>query len=127
MIGTYALSAGYYDAYYRHAQKVRTLLRKDFEDAFAKVDVIVSPTTPHPAYIIGANDNDPVAMYLEDIFVAPQTLAGIPAISVPCGFSTEGMPLGLQIIGPQWGEETILKVAHAYEQATEWSERKPIL
>ncbi|MDP7477367.1 MAG: Asp-tRNA(Asn)/Glu-tRNA(Gln) amidotransferase subunit GatA [Candidatus Peribacteraceae bacterium] len=125
MIGTYALSAGYYDAYYRHAQKVRTLFRKDFEEAFAKVDVIVSPTTPHPAYVIGQNDNDPVAMYLEDIFVAPQTLAGIPAISVPCGFSTEGMPLGLQIMGPQWGEETIFKVAHAYEQATDWNERRP--
>ena len=127
MIGTYALSAGYYDAYYRHAQKVRTLFRKDFEDAFAKVDVIVSPTTPHPAYIIGANDDDPVAMYLEDIFVAPQTLAGIPAISVPCGFSVEGMPLGLQIMGPQWGEETILKVANAYEKATDWAEKKPNL
>jgi len=115
MIGTYALSAGYYDAYYRKAQRVRTLIKKDFEEAFKKVDVILSPVSPTPAFTVGAHAGDPVAMYLEDIFLCSQPLAGIPAISVPCGISKKGLPMGLQIIGRQFDEETVLHVAHAKE------------
>ncbi len=114
MIGTYALSAGYYDAYYRKAQKVRTLIKKDFEEAFKKVDVILSPVSPTPAFPVGAHSGDPVAMYLEDIFLCTQPLAGIPAISVPCGQSKEGLPIGLQIMGKQFDEETVLRAAHAF-------------
>ncbi|MBI1934586.1 Asp-tRNA(Asn)/Glu-tRNA(Gln) amidotransferase subunit GatA, partial [Candidatus Peregrinibacteria bacterium] len=125
MLGTFALSAGYYDAYYRQAQKVRTLLAHDFEEAFQKVDVIISPVSPTPAFTIGAHEGDPVAMYLEDIFLCPQPMAGIPALSLPCGFSREGLPIGLQIMGPQWEEGRVLQVGHAYEQATEWHKRKP--
>ena len=132
MIGTYALSAGYYDAYYRKAQKVRTLIKKDFEEAFKKVDVILSPVSPTPAFKIGEKVDDPVAMYLEDVFLSSQVLAGIPALSIPCGYTTRhpeeaerseavskgGLPIGLQIMGPQFGEETILRAAHAYEKST---------
>lgn len=117
MIGTYALSAGYFDAYYRKAQKVRTLIKKDFDDAFKTVDLILSPTSPTPAFTIGAHADDPVAMYLEDIFMGAQPLAGIPAISVPCGSSKAGLPIGVQLMGAQFGEETILNAAHAYEQS----------
>lgn len=129
MIGTYALSAGYYDAYYRQAQKVRTVIREDFERAFNAADVIISPVSPTPAFTVGAHTDDPVAMYLEDVFTVPQVMAGIPAISVPCGFSkaTKGapeLPIGLQIMGPQWGEETVLRAAHAYQKATEWHTKK---
>jgi len=127
MIGTYALSAGYFDAYYLKAQKVRTLIRKDFEDAFQKVDVILSPVSPHPAFIVGANSADPVAMYLEDVFTVAQVMAGIPCLSVPCGMSKEGLPIGLQLMGPQWGERAILNAAYAYEQATEWHTKKPTI
>jgi aspartyl-tRNA(Asn)/glutamyl-tRNA(Gln) amidotransferase subunit A len=127
MIGTYALSAGYYDAYYRQAQKVRTLIKQDFDNAFKEVDIILSPVSPTPAFSVGAHANDPVAMYLEDIFLDGQVMAGIPCLSVPCGFSHEGLPIGLQVMGPQWGEEVILKAAHAYEKATEWHMRKPAL
>jgi aspartyl-tRNA(Asn)/glutamyl-tRNA(Gln) amidotransferase subunit A len=127
MIGTYALSAGYFDAYYRQAQKVRTLICRDFAEAFKSVDVILSPVSPTPAFTIGAHANDPVAMYLEDIFLCTQPMAGIPALSVPCGFTENNLPIGLQLMGPQWGEETILKADHAYEQATEWRTRKPVL
>lgn len=127
MIGTYALSAGYYDAYYRQAQKVRTLIKQDFDEAFQNVDVILSPVTPNVAFKIGAHDGDPVAMYLEDIFLDSQVMAGIPALSVPCGFDKENMPIGLQIMGPQWGEEIVLRVGDAYEKQTEWHGRKPTL
>ena len=127
MLGTYALSAGYYDAYYRKAQKVRTLIQKDFTDAFENVDAIVSPVTPTPAFAMGAHDNDPLAMYLEDVFTVSQALAGIPSLSVPCGFSSDGLPIGLQIMGPHWGEERVLQIGHAYEQATDWHTRKPEL
>ena len=127
MLGTYALSAGYYDAYYRQAQKVRALLKKDFDDAFKKVDVILSPVSPTPAFKIGAHENDPVAMYLEDVFTVTQPMAGIPALSIPCGFSKDNLPIGLQIMGAQWQEEMVLRVGHAYEKATEWSKRKPAL
>lgn len=126
MIGTYALSAGYYDAYYRQAQKVRTLIKKDFEDAYKTVDAIISPVAPTPAFKVGEM-SDPLSMYLQDVFVIPQAMAGIPALSVPCGFSTKNLPMGLQIMGPQWGEETVLKIGHAYEQATDWHTKKPKL
>ncbi len=116
MVGTYALSAGYYDAYYRQAQKVRTLIKREFEEAFTKVDVILSPVSPTPAFTVGAHTDDPVAMYLEDVFVIAQAMAGIPALSVPCGLSSNKLPIGLQLVGPQWEEGRILKVAHAYEQ-----------
>ncbi len=127
MIGTYALSAGYFDAYYRQAQKVRALIKRDFDEAFKQVDVILSPVSPHPAFRVGAHENDPVAMYLEDVFTVPQVMAGIPALSVPCGLSKEHLPIGLQIMGPQWGEETVLNVGAAYERATDWHTRKPAL
>ncbi|MDO8649591.1 MAG: Asp-tRNA(Asn)/Glu-tRNA(Gln) amidotransferase subunit GatA [Candidatus Peregrinibacteria bacterium] len=127
MIGTYALSAGYFDAYYRKAQKIRTLIKEDFRAAYEKVDVIISPVTPTPAFKVGAHTDDPVSMYLEDAFLSGQVMAGIPALSVPCGFSKEGLPMGLQITGQQWKEEVILRAAHAYEQATEWQTKKPTL
>lgn len=127
MIGTYALSAGYYDAYYLKAQKVRTLIKKDFDDAFTKVDLILSPIAPTPAFKVGAHAGDPVAMYLEDAFTLPQVMGGIPALSVPSGFSTAGLPIGLQIMGPQWGEAKILSAAYAYEQSEGWQQRKPSL
>ena len=127
LIGTYALSAGYFDAYYRKAQKVRTLITKDFEDAFASVDAIISPVGPNVSFKIGAHEGDPLAMYLEDVFTIPQVMAGIPALSVPCGFDSNNMPIGLQIMGPQWGEEVVLKVGEAYEKATQWNEKKPNL
>jgi aspartyl-tRNA(Asn)/glutamyl-tRNA(Gln) amidotransferase subunit A len=125
MLGTYALSAGYYDAYYLKAQKVRTLIRSDFDKAYADVDVIVTPTAPHTAFPIGDKVNDPLQMYLEDIFTIPTSLAGTCGVSVPCGFDNENLPIGLQILGPAFGEDVILRVAHAYEQATEWHKRAP--
>ncbi len=115
MLGTYALSAGYYDAYYRKAQQVRTLLARDFEQAFAKVDVIVSPTAPSTAFKLGEKTDDPVAMYLNDIYTVTADLVGIPGISVPCGNSKEGLPIGFQILGKHFDEGTVLRVAHAYE------------
>lgn len=127
MIGAYVLSAGYVDKYYRQAQKVRTLIKKDFDDAFQKVDVLLAPTSPNTAFKIGAHANDPIAMYLEDVFTGAQALAGIPALSIPCGFSTDNLPIGLQIMGPQWEEARLLQVGHAYQQATDWHTRKPKL
>ncbi len=130
MLGTYALSAGYYDAYYRKAQQVRTLIRRDFDRAFESVDVLVTPTAPHPAFKLGAKLDDPLQLYLEDIFVTTASLAGLPAISVPCGMSDqEGiqLPLGMQIIGKHFDESTILRVAHAYEQTTPWHTMSPVL
>lgn len=126
MLGTFALSSGYYDAYYKKAQKVRTLIKKDFEDVFEKYDVIVGPTTPTPAFKIGENVNDPLTMYANDILTIPVNLAGVPGISVPCGF-TNGLPLGLQIIGKHFDEETVYKVAYAFEQATDYHKQKPTL
>ncbi|TRZ36133.1 Asp-tRNA(Asn)/Glu-tRNA(Gln) amidotransferase subunit GatA [Niallia circulans] len=126
MLGTFALSSGYYDAYYKKAQKVRTLIKKDFEDVFEKYDVIVGPTTPTPAFKIGENVNDPLTMYANDILTIPVNLAGVPGISVPCGFSN-GLPLGLQIIGKHFDEESVYKVAYAYEQATDYHKQKPTL
>jgi len=117
MLGTYALSAGYYDAYYLKAQKVRTLLARDFQAAFSKVDAIVTPTSPTAAFRLGEKSNDPLAMYLADIYTVTADLAGIPGISVPCGETREKLPIGLQILGKHFDEATILRVAHAYERA----------
>ncbi len=125
MLGTYALSAGYYDAYYGKAQQVRTLIKRDFDEAFSKVDVIAAPTTPKTAFRIDENSSDPLAMYLEDVFTLPASLAGVCGMSQPCGFDQGGLPIGMQLIGPAFGEEAILKVGYAYEQATEWHKRTP--
>ncbi|MDR3579372.1 MAG: Asp-tRNA(Asn)/Glu-tRNA(Gln) amidotransferase subunit GatA [Oryzomonas sp.] len=124
MLGTYALSSGYYDAYYVKAQKVRTLIMGDFTRAFENVDVILTPVAPTPAFKIGEKTNDPLQMYLSDIFTIPVNLAGTCAMSVPAGFSALGLPIGLQLIGRPFGEETILRAGHAFEQATEWHTRK---
>lgn len=124
MLGTYALSAGYYDAYYLKAQQVRTLLRRDFERAFEQVDVLVSPVAPSVAFELGAKTDDPLQMYLIDVFTVSLNLVGVCGISVPCGFS-EGMPVGLQIIGPALGESTILRTAYQYQQAAEWHTQRP--
>ena len=120
MLGTYTLSAGYYDAYYLKAQQVRTLIKQDFEKVFEKCDCIISPTTPTAAFRIGEKIDDPLQMYLSDIFTIPANLAGIPAVSIPCGFTGENLPIGLQIMGRAFDEETILRIAYAYEQSTNW-------
>lgn len=124
-IGTYALSAGYYDAYYLRAQKVRTLIKQDFENAFARVDVLISPTAPTTAFKAGEKTDDPVSMYLSDLMTIPVNLAGLPALSVPCGFDSQGMPIGMQIVGDVLREDLILEVAYAYEQATNWHVKTP--
>jgi aspartyl-tRNA(Asn)/glutamyl-tRNA(Gln) amidotransferase subunit A len=125
MLGTYALSSGYYDAYYLRAMKVRTLLRKDFERAFAEVDVICSPTAPTTAFKIGEKSNDPLAMYLADVYTISANLAGIPALSVPCGFDSGGLPIGMQLMGPGFSEATLLNIAHQYQASTNHLERTP--
>lgn len=125
ILGTYVLSAGYYEAYYRKASQVRTLMRIDFEEAFQKVDVIVTPTAPTPAFRIGEKVEDPLQMYLSDIHTIPVNLAGIPAISVPCGFSHEGLPIGLQIMGRHFDEGMLLRVAYTFEQNTDFHLKKP--
>ncbi|HTY77275.1 MAG TPA: Asp-tRNA(Asn)/Glu-tRNA(Gln) amidotransferase subunit GatA [Candidatus Bathyarchaeia archaeon] len=126
MLGTYALSAGYYDAYYGKAQRVRTLVLRDFQRAFERVDVIVAPTTPSVAFKLGERE-DPLQMYLNDVFTIPVNLAGLPGLSMPAGFTQSGLPIGLQIIGKAFDEATILRAARAYEAATPWRERKPEL
>ncbi|MBO4548458.1 MAG: Asp-tRNA(Asn)/Glu-tRNA(Gln) amidotransferase subunit GatA, partial [Abditibacteriota bacterium] len=126
MIGTYALSAGYYDAYYLKAQKVRTLVKNDFDRVFAGYDVIISPTSPGTAFGIGEQTDDPYTMKLADICTIPANLAGIPAMSLPCGFDSKGLPIGLQIMAPALGEETMLKAAFAFEQTTDFR-KKPAL
>jgi len=125
MIGTYALSAGYYDAYYLKAQKLRRLIAEDFTRAFAHCDVILGPATPTTAFKLGAKTDDPVAMYLNDIYTVPVNLAGLPGLSVPAGFDRQGLPIGLQIIGKYFDEARLLNVAHRYQQATEWHRRAP--
>ncbi len=127
MLGTYALSSGYYDAYYKKAQQVRTLIKNDFENAFKKVDIVVTPTSPTAAFRLGEKTEDPLQMYLADIFTISVNLAGVPAISIPCGFTSGNLPAGLQLIGKHFDEETILKTAYAYEQSTDWHRRKPAL
>ncbi len=123
MLGTYALSAGYYDAYYGQAQKVRTLIKRDFDQAFEQVDVIACPVAPTTAFALGARTDDPLAMYLEDVFTLPPSLAGLCGLSVPCGFDSQGLPVGLQLLGPAFGEETVLRTGHVYEQAAGWWQR----
>jgi len=125
ILGTYVLSAGYYEEYYRKASQVRTLTRKDFEDAFRQVDVIMAPTAPTPAFRIGEKTENPLQMYLSDIFTIPVNLAGIPAISIPCGFSHENLPIGLQIMGKHFDEGMLLKVAYTFEQTTDFHLKKP--
>lgn len=126
MLGTYALSSGYYDAYYVKAQKTRTLVKRDFDTAFAQVDAIVTPTSPSVAFRFGEKSDDPVAMYLCDVFTIPASMAGIPGLSITCGFKGD-LPIALQILGPALGEEICLRVAHAYEQASPWRRRSPAL
>jgi len=125
ILGTYVLSAGYYEAYYRKASQVRTLMRKDFEDAFRQVDVILAPTAPTPAFRIGEKTEDPLQMYLSDIFTIPVNIAGIPGISIPCGFSRENLPIGLQMMGKHFDEGMLLRVAYAFEQNTDFHLKKP--
>jgi len=125
MLGTYALSSGYYDAYYLKAQRVRTLIKNDFEEAFKIVDAIVAPTTPEVAFKIGEKTQDPIKMYLSDVLTIPCNIAGLPGISVPCGFSTDGLPIGIQVLGKPFDEETVLHVAYAYEQHTDWRKATP--
>lgn len=125
MLGTYALSAGYYEAYYRKASQVRMLIRRDFDEAFRKCAVIAAPVAPTPAFRLGEKIDDPLTMYLSDIFTISVNLAGIPGISVPCGFSRLNLPIGLQILGPPFGEPVVLQTAHAFEQATDFHKRKP--
>ncbi|MBE9178416.1 Asp-tRNA(Asn)/Glu-tRNA(Gln) amidotransferase subunit GatA [Oculatella sp. LEGE 06141] len=127
MIGTYALSAGYYDAYYLKAQKVRTLIKQDFERAFAQVDILVCPTSPTTAFKAGANADDPLSMYLLDLMTIPANLAGLPAISLPCGFDDKGLPIGIQMIANVLREDLLFEAAYAYEQATSWHHQKPPL
>ena len=124
MTGTYVLSAGYYDAYYLKAQKVRRLITDDFARAFEQVDVLIGPTTPTPAFAIGAKIDDPVTMYLNDIYTIGANLAGLPAMSIPCGF-VDGLPVGLQIIGPHFAEARLLNAAHPYQRETDWHTRVP--
>ena len=125
MLGTYALSSGYYDAYYLKAQKVRTLIREDFKNAWGKVDVIVTPTTPETAFGINEKTDDPIKMYLSDVLTIPCNIAGIPGLSTPCGFSSSNLPIGLQILGKSFDEESILRVAHAYEKVNNWNLKTP--
>jgi aspartyl-tRNA(Asn)/glutamyl-tRNA(Gln) amidotransferase subunit A len=127
MIGTYALSAGYYDAYYLKAQKVRTLIKQDFDAAFAQVDVLVCPTAPTTSFRAGEKTDDPLSMYLSDLMTIPVNLAGLPGLSLPCGFDQKGLPIGLQLIANVLREDQLLHVAYAYEQATEWHGRSPKL
>ncbi len=125
MIGTYALSAGYYDAFYNKARKVQTLIRQDFQNAFEKVDVILTPTAAEPAFKLGEKTSDPIKMYLSDIFTNPTNLAGLPGISLPCGYTNDGLPIGLQFIGKPFDEQNVLNAAYAYESNTDWNKRRP--
>lgn len=127
MLGTYALSAGYYDAYYGQAQKARTLIKQDFEAAFELVDVIAAPVAPTTAFAIGAHADDPLAMYLEDVFTLPANLAGVPGISFPVGFDENDLPVGMQLMGPRFREEVLFQAAQAYQEVTDWHRRQPYL
>ena len=126
MLGTYVLSAGYYDAYYRKAQQVRALIRNDFLDAFKQCDAIITPTSPTAAFSLGEKVDDPLAMYLNDIYTVTANLAGVPGLSAPCGLSSERLPIGYQLLGPYWSEPTLFKLAHAYEQARPFAEKPPV-
>ena len=126
LIGTYALSAGYVEAFYKKAQQVRTLIRREFERAFEQVDVLLTPTAPTTAFQPGEHANDPLAMYLADLLTIPANLAGLPAISVPCGFDSKGLPIGLQLMAPVLEEEPLLRVAHQYERAAQVMGQRPV-
>lgn len=125
MLGTYALSAGYYDAYYGQAQKVRTLIKQDFEQAFDMVDMVACPVAPSTAFKLGEHTDDPLAMYLEDVFTLPANLAGVPGLTFPVGFDARGLPVGMQLMGPHYKEDSLLRAAHAYQQVTDWHMRSP--
>src|SRR5262249_22815671 len=125
MLGTYVLSAGYYDAYYLKAQQVRTLILRDYTCAFDRVDVVAMPTSPTPAFKLGERASDPLQMYLADVFTVSANLAGLPALSVPCGFTGDGLPVGLQLTGRPFDERTLLLIADAYERDTEWWRQQP--
>jgi aspartyl-tRNA(Asn)/glutamyl-tRNA(Gln) amidotransferase subunit A len=125
MLGTYALSAGYYDAYYLKAQKVRTLIKQDFEKAFEEVDILITPTTPSTAFKAGEKTADPLSMYLSDLMTIPVNLAGLPGISIPCGFDDNGMPIGIQLIANVLREDLLLQASYAYEQSTTWHQQSP--
>ncbi len=127
MLGTYSLSAGYYDAFYLKAAKVRALMKKEYEDVFKKVDALVAPVSPSTAFKIGEKVNDPLAMYAADTLTVPAGLCGLPGLSVPAGFDKNGLPIGMQILGNQYKEENILRVGHAFERATDWHAKKPSL
>ncbi|MBN1586198.1 MAG: Asp-tRNA(Asn)/Glu-tRNA(Gln) amidotransferase subunit GatA [Candidatus Omnitrophica bacterium] len=127
LLGTYALSTGYYDQYYLKAQKVRTLIRKDFEEAFKLCDCVATPTSPTVAFKFGERTKDPLSMYLSDVFTIPANLSGVPAISIPCGFDAQGLPVGLQLLAPAFGEEILFRVGDAYERSCEWSSKQPDL
>jgi aspartyl-tRNA(Asn)/glutamyl-tRNA(Gln) amidotransferase subunit A len=125
ILGTYVLSAGYYDAYYRQAQQVRTLIREDYAAALSAVDVIAMPTSPTPAFKLGERTDDPVQMYLSDVFTVGANLAGLPAVTVPCGLTAGRLPIGLQLTGRPMDDATVLRVADLYERATPWSKERP--
>ena len=127
MLGTYALSSGYYDAYYTKAQAVRTLIKREFDQVFEEVDLLVTPVTPTPAFQLGEKIEDPLQMYLSDLYTISASLAGIPAISIPSGFSQKGLPIGLQIMGRPFEEETVLRAARAYEMVTNWRKKRPAI
>jgi aspartyl-tRNA(Asn)/glutamyl-tRNA(Gln) amidotransferase subunit A len=127
ILGTYVLSAGYYDAYYGRAQKVRTLIRRDFERAFAEVDAIVTPTSPVPAFELGERTTDPLAMYLADVFTLAVNLAGIPGMNVPAGFTQDNLPIGMQLLGPWFEEARLLRIARAFERETSFAQKRPPL
>ncbi|MBI3333543.1 MAG: Asp-tRNA(Asn)/Glu-tRNA(Gln) amidotransferase subunit GatA, partial [Candidatus Omnitrophica bacterium] len=126
ILGTFVLSSGYYEAYYGHALKARTLIKGDFDRAFQQVDCLVTPTSPTPPFRLGEKMEDPLTMYLSDIYTISVNLAGVPALSLPCGFTRSGLPIGMQLIGKPFAEETLLRVGHAYEQATDWHRRAAI-
>jgi len=125
MIGTYALSSGYYDAYYRQAQKVRTLIKNDFDEALKKCDCLITPTSPTPAFKIGERSSDPLQMYLSDIFTISCNLAGIPGMSVPCGFTKSGLPIGMQLLGRPFDELTLFQIGYGYQRLTDWHKKRP--
>jgi aspartyl-tRNA(Asn)/glutamyl-tRNA(Gln) amidotransferase subunit A len=125
MLGTYVLSAGYYEAYYRKAMQVRTLIRREFEQVFKKVDALLCPTSPIPPFRLGEKSADPLAMYLADVYTVPCNLAGLPGLSLPCGFTSNGLPVGLQLLGKPFDEATLLRVARAYEREHDWCLRRP--
>jgi aspartyl-tRNA(Asn)/glutamyl-tRNA(Gln) amidotransferase subunit A len=125
ILGTYVLSTGYYEAYYLKAQQVRTLIRQDYEAAFARTDLIVTPTSPTAAFRLGERIDDPLQMYLADVFTVSAPLAGLPAVSIPCGFTRDGLPVGLQMVGRMWDEETLFRAGDAYERDTAWWKARP--